>query len=89
MRAVEDFGPDRVASDDDTDPEAFTQETLTDVTAFRRARQPLRAIECLHIALEVLPASLVLREQLRDVLLETGDRDGSRVGLNWEWQWGR
>jgi translocation and assembly module TamB len=20
---------------------------------------------------------------------ETGDRDGSRVGLNWEWQWGR
>jgi tetratricopeptide (TPR) repeat protein len=61
----------------DLDEAGLEQETLADVASFRRARQPSRAIECLRIALEVIPSSIALREQLRDLLLEIGDQEGA------------
>jgi tetratricopeptide (TPR) repeat protein len=71
----------RVAHDTRAEPDldeaGLEQETLADVASFRRARQPSRAIECLRIALEVIPSSIALREQLRDLLLEIGDQEGA------------
>jgi tetratricopeptide (TPR) repeat protein len=64
-------------SEPDLDEASLVQETLVEVSAFRRARQLSRAIECLRIALEVVPSSLELREQLRDLLLESGDQEGA------------
>ncbi|MCS6899694.1 MAG: tetratricopeptide repeat protein [Myxococcales bacterium] len=72
LRVVQD-----ARGESDLDEISLEQETLTEVASFRRARQPARAIECLRIALEVIPASIPLREQLRDLLLETGDQEGA------------
>jgi tetratricopeptide (TPR) repeat protein len=74
IRAAEDVVHSHI---DDLEADAITQQALSEVLGFRRARQPARAIECLRINLEVLPGSVVLREQLRDLLLETGDRNGA------------
>lgn len=65
------------SSEIDVDEESLVQETLDEVAVFRRRRQLPQGIECLRIALEVVPASLPLREQLRDLLLEIGDQDNA------------
>jgi tetratricopeptide (TPR) repeat protein len=74
LRAVEES---TAGFDSDLEEASLIQETLAEVSAFRRLRQLPRAIESLQIALEVLPSSLPLREQLRDLYLETGDQEGA------------
>ncbi len=80
------FGPDgstapaaRPSSGTGLDPEAeqYVRQALEEADALRRQGTPERAIEALRITLEVVPASSMLREQLRDLLLETGDREGA------------
>lgn len=55
----------------------YAEETIREAIAHRRAGQYSRAIEGLRIALEVVPHMTDVREQLRDVLLEVGDRNGA------------
>jgi tetratricopeptide (TPR) repeat protein len=45
---------------------------LGDAASFRRARLPAKAVAALRTGLKAVPASLELREVLRDVLLEWG-----------------
>jgi tetratricopeptide (TPR) repeat protein len=65
------------ASHHSINPEQYTQQALADALAYRQARHYPKAVEILRIALEMLPASMPLREQLRDVLLEMGDAEGA------------
>lgn len=59
------------------DPVQFTIDTVAESLAYRQANLHAKALETLRIGLEVLPASIELREQLRDTLLEVGDREGA------------
>lgn len=59
------------------DPERYAEQSIADAIAFRQARLPNKAIEVLRIALEVLPGSVPLRAELRDVLLEIGDENAA------------
>jgi tetratricopeptide (TPR) repeat protein len=59
----------------DSEAEQYVRQALAEVDELRKRGKPDRAIEALRITLEVVPASSVLRDQLRELLLETGDRD--------------
>jgi tetratricopeptide (TPR) repeat protein len=48
---------------------------LADASSFRRARFHAKAIETLHIGLEIAPRSIEVHEMLRDVLVEVGETD--------------
>ena len=61
------------------DPEAYAQQAIADALAFRHASLPNKALEVLRIALEMVPSSVGLRGELRDVLLDIGD-DAGAVG---------
>jgi tetratricopeptide (TPR) repeat protein len=74
MRAAEEVSS---AYTDVEDPLEFTQEQLTLASRFLRLGQNQEAIETLRMGIEVLPGSEVLRENLRDVLLKVGDREGA------------
>lgn len=62
---------------EDTDASQHTQKALADAESFRGLRLYAKAIETLRIALELDPDSLEVHERLRDVLAESGDRDGA------------
>ena len=62
---------------DDFDAEAHVKKALVDSEAFRKLRLYSKALETLQIALEVSPGSLDVREKLRELLLESGDRDAA------------
>ncbi|MBM4363215.1 MAG: tetratricopeptide repeat protein, partial [Deltaproteobacteria bacterium] len=53
------------------------QKAIEDAESFRGLRLYDKAIESLRIGLELDPTSLDVREVLRDVLAESGDRDGT------------
>jgi tetratricopeptide (TPR) repeat protein len=59
------------------DPEAYAQQAIADALSFRHANLHTKALEVLRIALEVVPSSVDLRAELRDVLLELGDDSGA------------
>ncbi|MFO0659773.1 MAG: tetratricopeptide repeat protein [Polyangiaceae bacterium] len=59
------------------EPTEFTAQTVAESLAYRQANLHAKALETLRIGLEVLPASIELREHLRDTLLEVGDREGA------------
>jgi tetratricopeptide (TPR) repeat protein len=59
------------------DVNVYGEEAISEAIAYRRAGLYGKAIECLRIALEVVPYMVEVREQLRDVLLEVGDRTGA------------
>ncbi|HEU4407409.1 MAG TPA: tetratricopeptide repeat protein [Polyangiaceae bacterium] len=61
----------------DAEAEQYVRQALDEAEALRVDGKPERAIEALRITLEVVPGSAALREQLRDLLLETGDREGA------------
>lgn len=53
------------------------RKAVVDAESFRRLRLYSKALEVLHIALEVDPRSLDAREKLREILIESGDRDNA------------
>jgi tetratricopeptide (TPR) repeat protein len=59
------------------DAQAHVKKALVDAEAFRKLRLYSKAHETLHIALEIDPGSVEVREKLRDILIESGDRDGA------------
>jgi tetratricopeptide (TPR) repeat protein len=60
-----------------TDADAHVRKALADAESFRGLRLYSKAIETLSIALELDPRSIPLREKLRDVLADGGDRDAA------------
>ena len=82
--------PDVVVVDDETleaaeelaDPSSFdarghARKAVVDAESFRKLRLYPKAIEALHIALEIDPRSLEIRQKLRELLVESGDREGA------------
>ncbi len=62
---------------DSADARAHARKAVIDAESFRGLRLYSKAIETLRIALEIDPGSVEIREKLRDVLTESGDRDGA------------
>jgi tetratricopeptide (TPR) repeat protein len=82
--------PDVVVVDDDrleaaeelADPSSFdahahARKAVVDAESFRKLRLFPKAIEALHISLEIDPRSLEIRQKLRELLVESGDREGA------------
>jgi tetratricopeptide (TPR) repeat protein len=59
------------------DARAHARKAIVDADSFRRLRLFPKAIETLHIALEIEPRSLEIRAKLRELLIESGDREGA------------
>ena len=59
------------------DGRAHAKKAIVDADSFRKLRLFSKAIEALHIALEIDPRSVEIREKLREVLIEAGDREGA------------
>ncbi|MEP7052413.1 MAG: tetratricopeptide repeat protein, partial [Pseudomonadota bacterium] len=64
------------------DPSSFdarghARKAVVDAESFRKLRLYPKAIEALHIALEIDPRSLEIRQKLRELLVESGDREGA------------
>ena len=68
---------EEVASSEGVGRAAHVQKAVVDAESFRGLRLYSKAIETLRIALEMDPMSTDIREKLRDVLAEAGDRDGA------------
>jgi tetratricopeptide (TPR) repeat protein len=65
------------------DPSSFdarghARKAIVDAESFRKLRLYPKAIEALHIALEIDPRSLEIREKLRELLLESGAREAAQ-----------
>jgi tetratricopeptide (TPR) repeat protein len=59
------------------DARAHARKAIVDADSFRKLRLFPKAIETLHIALEIDPRSMEIRSRLRDILIESGDREGA------------
>jgi tetratricopeptide (TPR) repeat protein len=59
------------------DARGHAKKAIVDADSFRKLRLFSKAIETLHIALEIDPRSIEIREKLREVLIEAGDREGA------------
>ena len=59
------------------DARAHARKAIVDADSFRKLRLFPKAIETLHIALEMDPRSIEIRARLRDILIESGDREGA------------
>jgi len=59
------------------DARAHARKAIVDADSFRRLRLYPKAIETLHIALEIEPRSIEIRGKLRELLIESGDREGA------------
>jgi tetratricopeptide (TPR) repeat protein len=89
QRAMIASAPDVVVVDDELeaaeelgDPSSFdarahARKAVVDAESFRKLRLYPKAIEALHIALEIDPRSLEIRQKLRELLVESGDREGA------------
>ncbi|MEZ4220555.1 MAG: tetratricopeptide repeat protein [Polyangiaceae bacterium] len=62
---------------EDAEAREHAKKAVVDAESFRRLRLYSKAIEVLHIALEVDPRSIAAREKLREILIESGDRDNA------------
>ena len=60
------------------DARAHARKAIVDAESFRKLRLYPKAVEALHIALEIDPRSLEIREKLRELLLEAGELDAAR-----------
>lgn len=60
-----------------TDAGANTERALQDADGFVQLKLFSKAIEVLHIALEIDPRSVLLRERVVEVMAEAGDREGT------------
>jgi tetratricopeptide (TPR) repeat protein len=59
------------------DAYAHARKAVVDAESFRKLRLFPKAIEALHISLEIDPRSLEIRQKLRELLVESGDREGA------------
>jgi tetratricopeptide (TPR) repeat protein len=64
------------------DPSSFdarghARKAIVDAESFRKLRLYPKAIEALHIGLEIDPRSLEIREKLRELLLESGESEAA------------
>jgi len=59
------------------DPKAHAKKSIVDSESFRKLRLYPKAIETLHIALEIDPRSIEIRSKLREILEESGDVSGT------------
>lgn len=59
------------------DASAHARKAVVDAESFRKLRLYPKAVEALHIALEIDPRSLEIRQKLRELLVESGDREGA------------
>jgi tetratricopeptide (TPR) repeat protein len=59
------------------DGHAHARKAIVDAESFRKLRLFPKAIETLHIALEIDPRSLDIRGKLREILTESGDAQGA------------
>ncbi|MCA9631883.1 MAG: tetratricopeptide repeat protein [Myxococcales bacterium] len=62
---------------DSVDARGHVRKALVDAESFRKLRLYSKALETLRIALEIDPRGIAIREKLRDILWESGDRDSS------------
>jgi tetratricopeptide (TPR) repeat protein len=65
------------------DPSSFdarghARKAIVDAESFRKLRLYPKAVEALHIALEIDPRSLEIREKLRELLLEAGETEAAQ-----------
>lgn len=60
------------------DTRAHARKAIVDAESFRKLRLYPKAIEALHIALEIDPRSLGIREKLRELLVEAGMHEAAR-----------
>lgn len=67
----------RMESDDLAEVRAHTRKALVDAETFRELNLREKAVETIQVALELDPRSIELREMLRDLYAESGDRDGA------------
>lgn len=56
---------------------AHAHKAIVDAESFRRLGLLDKAVEALHIALEIDPNSVPIREKLREVLVDAGERDSA------------
>lgn len=56
---------------------AHAHKAIVDAESFRRLGLLDKAVEALHIALEVDPNSVPIREKLREILVDAGERDSA------------
>ncbi|MET0792365.1 MAG: tetratricopeptide repeat protein, partial [Polyangiaceae bacterium] len=68
---------EEVADAGSFDADAHARKAVVDAESFRKLRLYPKAIEALHIALEIDPRSLEIRQKLRELLVESGDREGA------------
>ncbi len=59
------------------DGRAHARKAIVDAESFRKLRLFPKAVETLHIALEIDPRSLEIRGKLREILIESGDQRGA------------
>lgn len=58
-------------------PSSHAHKALADAESFRGLGLLDKAVEALHIALEIDPNSIPIREKLREILVEAGEREGA------------
>ena len=59
------------------DARALAKKAIVDAESFRKLRLYPKAVETLHIALEIEPRSIEIRSKLREILEESGDNEGA------------
>ncbi len=66
---------EEIASPQSFDAAQHAAKAIVDAESFRRLGLYDKAIEALHIALEIDPNSIDIRHKLREILVETGERE--------------
>lgn len=70
---------EEIAGPQSFDATLHARKAILDAESFRRLRLYDKAIEALHIALEIDPNSIDIRQKLREILVETGEREGAII----------
>ncbi|HEX2881754.1 MAG TPA: tetratricopeptide repeat protein [Polyangiaceae bacterium] len=74
---VSSAGVEEIGHHELTDTNAHTARALSDADGFRQLKLYSKAVEILHIALELDPNSIALRERVIELLAEAEDREGT------------
>ncbi|MCH2111079.1 MAG: tetratricopeptide repeat protein, partial [Polyangiaceae bacterium] len=71
------FETEQRPAHDSFQPRTHAQQAIDSAEQYRKADQFDQAVSELHIALESEPNSIPIREKLREILVEAGERDGA------------